>query len=295
VSIPIANWDKNELKKLALKSGRPLEIQCAEAFLKARWQVRLGTFYNDIASEKIRELDVLAEKKESFQITGSNRDAVEMTLCVRILGSCKGFAPEHGPAIYSVFANSPSVQKPRVMCYETELRGKNFADSMRQQCAKNFLHSVSLSTAQQIVGFDIIQCREDQRKPPQVEYLRKTDRDLYEGLDSALKAALFWYQEDKRQGKNRYGGNSCYVAVNIPLLVTSLPFWNVSIEGGNPGEPELKSSGFHVSLYPSGDKEKPPQSIMSILWEAAKLEELTRHLDQLFEFIVDEAKIAKNI
>jgi hypothetical protein len=44
----IADWDKNEIKRLAFVSGKPLEVECAEAFLKAGWQVRLGTFYNDI-------------------------------------------------------------------------------------------------------------------------------------------------------------------------------------------------------------------------------------------------------
>ena len=116
--------------------------------------------------------------------------------------------------------------------------------------------------------------------------------ELYEGLDSALKAALFWQQEELRQGRNRFGGNRCYVTMNIPLLVSSLPFWNISIDGGHPGEPELKGYGFHVSLYPSGNKEKSPQPITSILWQAADLEILTRYLNELFEMFVDEAKLA---
>ncbi len=37
----VESWDKNEIKKLAAASGKPLEVQCAEAFLKTEWDVRL--------------------------------------------------------------------------------------------------------------------------------------------------------------------------------------------------------------------------------------------------------------
>jgi hypothetical protein len=164
---------------------------------------------------------------------------------------------------------------------------------MRRRSAENFLHHAGLSSAQQVIGFDILQRKEDQKKPPVVEYVRKTDRDLYEGLDCAIKAAVFWYQEDRRQKRLQIGGNDqAYIALNIPLLVSSLPFWDVSIDQGSAKDPELKSSGFHVSLYPSGDNEKPPEPIMSILWEAAKLKELTDHLGNLINFFVDEIQLS---
>src|SRR5208337_4423338 len=88
------------------------------------------------------------------------------------------------------------------------------------------------------------------------------------------------------------GGTRGYIALNIPLLVLSLPFWDVSIDKGTAGEPELRTSAFHVSLYPSGDNERPPEPIMSIVWEAANLGELTRRLNELFDFFVDEVKLA---
>jgi len=165
---------------------------------------------------------------------------------------------------------------------------------MRQRSAGQFLYRAGLHHAQQVVGFDIIQRKEDQKKsPPIIEYGRKTDRDLYEGLDSSIKAAIFWYREDRRRQRLQIGSSdSCYIALNIPLLVFSLPFWDVPIDAGTAGEPELRSSGYHVGLYPSGDSERQSEPIMSILWEATKLGELTNCFKELINWFVDETMLA---
>lgn len=292
----ITEWDKAEIKKLAQASGKPLEVQCAEAFLKAGWRVSLGTFYTDIASEKIRELDALMEKSLAFSLPDAQK-TLNWTLKIRVLASCKGFPQEHGPATYSVSTKSGNVQKPSFMCYDTEWRGGGFAETMSGQGATRLLHFAGLSDAQQVVGFDILrredisQRRKDPKHSPQFEYSRNGDRDLYEGLDSAIKAAAYWFQEDRRQRHQRMGARDCKIVMNIPLLVTSLPFWDVSIDKGTPDEPQLKNAGFHVSLYPPLENDRPPEAVMSILWEAAKLHELTHHLDGLLEFLADEAKL----
>lgn len=287
--MPVADWDKNEIKKLAQASGKPLEVRCAEAFLKAGWHVSLGTFYSDVLSEKIRELDVLIEKSISFEAKDASK-TLEWILTLRVLGSCKGFPADHGPATYSVLANSSAVQKPHFLSYDCTCRGGEFAAAMSHACATRFLHKLAGSASHQIVGFDILHRKEDSKA--RVEYVRKTDRDLYEGLDSALKAAIYWFQEDRRQKYNRMGGRQCHIVMNIPLLVSSLPFWDVSIEQGGVREPELKSSGFHVSLYPSLEKDRPPAPIMSIVWDAARLDDLTSGLDDLLTFFADEARLA---
>jgi len=289
----VEKWDKDQIKRLAQVSGRPLEVECAEAFLKAKWHVRLGTYYTDIASEKIRELDFLAERDFRFNTVAQNHAAIIWKVRLRILGSCKGFAAEQGPATYSVAAQSQAIEKPHFNCYECGIHGRNIANSMSRKSAETFLRITELSSARQVIGFDIIHRKEDQKNPPQVEYLRKTDRDLYEGLDCAIKAAAFWYQEDKRQNRRTIGGDDhAYITLNIPLLVSSRPFWDVSIDQGTAGDPELKSYGFHVSLYPSGDSEKPPEPIMSILCEAGKMEELTRHLNNLFDYFIKEVQLS---
>lgn len=291
----IENWDKAEVKRLAQVSGKPLEVQCAEAFLKTRWNVHLGTFYTDVASEKIRELDFLAERDFSFSAKNVNHDVIQWRLKLRILGSCKGFAAEQMPATYSIAAHSRSIERPHFICYECGIHGRTVADSMKKRTAENFLRNKGVSSEQQIIGFDIFQRKEDQRKPPQVEYVRKTDRDLYEGLDSAIKAAIFWFKEDRRLDRLRIGGgDQGYIALNIPLLISSLPFWSISIDQGIVGEPELKNSGFHVGLYPSEDKEKPSHPIMSILWSITAIDELTDHLGRLINFFVDEVLCSLN-
>src|SRR5437870_4687977 len=60
----VETWDKNEITKLAFASGKPLEIQCAEEFIKAGWNARLGSFFKDIFSDKTRELDVYIKKQQ---------------------------------------------------------------------------------------------------------------------------------------------------------------------------------------------------------------------------------------
>ena len=293
-----ATWDKKEIKKLALESGKPLEVQCAEAFLRERWKVRLGTFFTDFASEKIRELDFLAQRDFPFKARNLNQDVIDWNLRLRILGSCKGFRQKQSPATYSVFSNSLTVEAPSFICYECGLHGRTVADAMRQRTANNFLSRAGLLDTQQVVGFDILQREETAPRKGKndstlVEYSRVGDRDLYEGLDSAVKAALFWYREDRHQQRMRIGGDDRgNITLNIPLLISSFPFWNVSIDKGAEGEPELKSSGFHVGLYPSGDEERPPEPVMTILWEVGKLQELTQCFNRLIDYFVDETKLA---
>jgi hypothetical protein len=183
------------------------------------------------------------------------------------------------------------------MCYAAEFRGGAFADAMSKRGADILLHRAGLWTARQVVGFDILRCedislrRKDQKGPPQFEYSRNGDRDLYEGLDSAIKAAAYWFQEDRRLRNQRVSARDCRIVMNVPLLVTSQPFWDVSIENGTTDEPILKSSGFHVSLYPPLEKDRQPEIVMSVLWQASKLDELTKHLDGVLEFLADEAKL----
>jgi hypothetical protein len=137
-----------------------------------------------------------------------------------------------------------------------------------------------------VVGFDIIQRKEIPKKPSQFEYSRKTDRDLYEGLDSAIKASVYWDRGDWLWRQAR-GGSAGYAVLNIPLLVTSLPFWDVSIDGGIPGEPELRHSGYHVGYYPFAGKDGHPAPILSFLWEVSKLGDLTPILGDMVNYLFD--------
>lgn len=287
--MPIESWNKDEIKKLALVSGKPLEVQCAEAFMNAGWQVRLGTYYHDFSSDRVRELDILIEKDETFV---SNSQSWRIR--VRILGSCKGFPAEQGPVTYSLSnPASPighSVHKPMFFYYTRGPFGTGIGRPLGKQGAEVLLAKLPFRMTRQIVGFDIFQCKESLKTPGFPEYSRKTDRDLYEGLDSALKAAVFFDKADRQKFKGIIVGEG-YAVLNIPLLITSIPFWDVSIDGGKPGDPELRFSGYHVGLYPSSDEAQQPFQIMSILWALPRIHDLPVLLDSLLEYCFDEAKL----
>ncbi len=42
------DWPKDETKRIAGSSGKPLEVTCAETFLAADWKARLGSYFSDI-------------------------------------------------------------------------------------------------------------------------------------------------------------------------------------------------------------------------------------------------------
>ena len=85
--------------------------------------------------------------------------------------------------------------------------------------------------------------------------------------------------------------NIGYIAVNIPILIFGVPFWNSAIDSGAVAEPQLRTSGFHVGLYPSADTERSPQPIMSIVWSATKLDDLTKCLGEFINHFIDEAEL----
>lgn len=284
----ITNWDKGEIKKLAHASGKPLEVQCAEAFLKAGWNARLGSYYHDLFSDKIRELDVYIQKQQPLSTNN-----LQCNVSIRILGSCKGFPPEHAPVTYSVSQSRNLADKP-VFMYDGRGHSGPIRRDMGRQGAAHFLHRSGLKESKQVVGFDIFQRKENTKKPDEFEYIRKTDRDLYEGVDSAIKAAFYWSEEDTKRFQKGVGPNERHTTLTIPLLVTSLPFWNITIDEGLPSEPEICHSGYFVGTFPFGKEDRRPQPVMSILWAVSKLGDLIQHLDSLFEAFVDDIKETLN-
>jgi hypothetical protein len=279
------DWNKDEIKRLAVESGKPLEVRCAEVFLKANWNVRLGTYYEDSVSGKLCELDFLAEKE--VKVAGKSD---ELLIRSRILGSCKGFVVDTGPGSYSISFERTAISYQKSGRYPHFLYFGcgaywDIAGPAITRSARDVRNWASAGESQQIIGFDIFTRQtKDKNKP---EYGRKTDRDLYEGLNSAIKGALFWNQHDRyRLSSGLKGGAGCF---NVPLLITSRPFWNVSIDEGNAGEPTTTGKGFHVSLLPL-QKGQPPEPIIGIVWYVENIEELVRRLDHLLEGIQYEVQ-----
>ena len=196
-----------------------------------------------------RELDLLVQKNVPFNTGSGGRPGQQQHFFrLRVLCSCKGFPSDSKPVAYSVSPTNRSVLKPTVIFYRRGAYGATLFPDSNKQWANAFLQYSSLGQARQIVGFDIFQLKEDPKNSSQVAHIRKSDRDLYEGLDSAIKAAAYWDADDKTQHGPRVGGPG-YAAISIPLLVTSTPFLDIAIDDGQASEPEVKHAGYFLFCW----------------------------------------------
>jgi len=230
---------------------------------------------------KLRELDFWAERILGFEAKDQH-GTIQWTVSVRVLGSCKGFPKNASPVTYSVSSQSLGIEQPVFMCYACGNFGSHVTQHMQKRTADWFLKKVNASS-RQVVGFDIFQRDEDKVKKT-VKYTRKTDRELYkDGLDSAVQAAIFYSNEDKR-APHYLDVHKGFIALNLPLLVFSLPFWDIPIDTGDAGEPAIQCAGYHVTVHPSDPppaNPRPPEPLASILCDVANITYLTEQLDGL--------------
>jgi hypothetical protein len=149
-------WAKAKIKRLAMTSGKPLEVTAAQAFLAKKWTARLGTHFDEINSVKgPRELDVLATKVALFGPNPSSSDN-SMTCQVRALVSCKGFRPDQSPLTYS----ASSVPGPPPLLLSNHRRrqgGAGPVPELERAGARLLLTELKLDTSKPIVAFDILQ------------------------------------------------------------------------------------------------------------------------------------------
>jgi hypothetical protein len=61
-SLDYKEWPPNQIQRAALKSGKPLEVRCAEILFSEGWVALLGTYCTDLSPNLVRELDVLARR-----------------------------------------------------------------------------------------------------------------------------------------------------------------------------------------------------------------------------------------
>jgi hypothetical protein len=138
------------------------------------------------------------------------------------------------------------------------------------------LQSANLAHARQIVAFDMIERSETVKKgEAQTAFVRMKDGDssLFKAVDSAIKAAFFWRREDYQTPQE-------FATVTVPVCLLSGPFWEVCIDSGRVGQPELLHRGWLVNLYPAPGR--PAQELMCLMWSAEELPELIGALDQVF-------------
>ena len=158
--------------------------------------------------------------------------------------------------------------------------------TLEVKSALRILEFADLMTARPIVAFDMIERTEtirtktDALQPPVVAYTRMKDGDstLFKAVDSAIKAAFYWRQEDYQSGVG-------FVTVNVPVCMLSCPFWDACIDRGHVEQPEVFSKGWMVNLFPARPHAK---ELMCLVWSADQLAALITALDGLFTWFADE-------
>lgn len=280
----VERWDAEGVKRAAQTSGKPLEVDCAMKFLGAntspelspRWQVVIGSHYLDATSGKIRELDVLAVKQNS--ITVDSRQQFDCVL--EVYCSCKGFSGDIGPVTYSVAESSvPNLVHPSLLQTLPPRRTEEHGE-FEAEVGKKLLTAVGLEREPRIVGMDVFKeaPRSGQRTR---EYIRLGDQDLFEkGLDSSVKAALYW---------KSYGYYAGGVNVRVPVLISASKWWDCSIDRSVISAATLKSKGYITTMYPIVGSNVKPGSLLTLMWFADELPTLLRAFDAYFDWICGSA------
>lgn len=253
-------WPKDQIKALAEQSGKPLEVLCGQAFLRSRthsWKAQLGSYFQD--GDRVRELDVLAQRQEVLPKTG--------ILCrMRVLVSCRGFPPDAAPLAYSVGRASPLLRKPSLLAtyrrpstHVTGREDREVSILLGMDTAPMLLSALGLDAQREIVALDVIQ--QDKEKQQQRRGVNatstvaadqtaapilklKNDERIYSAIDSAVKAAFYWASADHQSPPDGY------VTLNVPICVFSIPFWDVAIDNGRVSDPEQRSRSHQTSAYP---------------------------------------------
>jgi hypothetical protein len=282
-------WPKDEVQRLAKSSGKPLEVTCAQQFLSAGWKARLGSYFTEGELKTLRELDVLAEKEEVLpRLAGA--------ICrVRVVVSCKGFPPERSPLAYSVSTGCVPSHAPCLLSSHREhhqrlgSRTSGPLPDLEAAGADVLLRASSLHGARPLVAFDMLERKEETRRKGKdqiettVEFNRCGDKPLFAGIDSCIKAAFYWMQQD-------YSCSTGFVALNVPVCVLSAPFWDVCIDDGTVGETEIRQRGYQTNLYPSYPG---TQEVMSLVWAAEEMSKLVNAVDSLFGWFRDKIQSAE--
>jgi hypothetical protein len=282
-----ADWSKNEIQRVAASSGKPLEISCAEAFLAAGWKARLGSYFTDGALDVFRELDVLAEKERLLE--------PGIPVRVRVLLSCRGFPSERSPLVYSVSESSvPSVSPGLLSGHRSQQQWnhveQNYGplDYLEGPAALHLLKAANLTSSRSVVAFDMIERTEIvPRKGPDknralVTYSRARDGDrlLFGAVDSAVRAASYWTREDYQRQRPVH-----FAALNVPVCVLSVPFWDICVDGGKLSQPEIGHRAYQSIAYPARPFSK---EVMALIWSVEQLKELVSALDELVEWFFNE-------
>lgn len=258
--MPYHNWNATEiqnLKALTIRAGRPLEVSTAARLASRGWSVHLNTYYVDEFSEKARDLDVLAHRRSSF--TARNH---EFGLNLFLHVSCKGFAEGQFPISWSVL-NEKASDLDQVLCATSGLN-RGFILRLGQSAATLLVTAAGLNRHERMIGMR--GCEKSQKDAFTI--VRDRDNELYEGADSALKAALWSSREEPFSG----------IDVHIPLVVLSQRITNLLIDHGKINDPEVRPGGYITGLYPVSHPAPSSRWLLTLVWS---FEDLSKLLDSL--------------
>jgi hypothetical protein len=124
-----------------------------------------------------------------------------------------------------------------------------------------------------IQGFDIV------RDDPKQGLKTMGDRFLFEGLDSALRASLWWSRRDLPVV---FSLDESIIRVIVPILVLSRPWHDFSIDEGRIGDPIETHVGFISNLYPVHGGSSPPTPLFGLVVARDRLQQLQGALLEVF-------------
>jgi len=275
------------IKELSGKSGKPLEVEVAQSFLNwgshpgldSEWKVYLGTHFQD-GDERIRELDVLARR---IQVN----ETLNLNCTLEALVSCKGFPVEDHPVTFSVSrAAIPEHEEPDLLHFvrPPAKRSDLGKDTVRMLLYETRLFDdYKVLKTRRIVGFDIF------RDDPKQGMRALGDRNLFEGLDSAMKACVDWARRKLPVASRE---DECLVRLQLPILVLQRPWHDVSIDGGAVGDPVETHWGFISNQYPVEHPPKPLTPLFCLMVSRDKLEELQKALLGVYSWFIAQGMSA---
>ena len=277
---------REHLKTVAQRSGKPLEVVVARSFLENvlasedgkqhPWKVYLGSYFEDGAGEKVRELDVLA-RRQRFVDDGKPH----FTCTLEAVVSCKGFPDDEHPITFTIEQplTPRNDERPLLLSQfgQPPTRNLKLSTKIAEQAIARLAGAskdASIPT-RRTVGFDIAK---DPRKPKQ-EWTAKGDRTLFEGLDSALRASMYWASQPLPAF---HSSQEWIVRTQVPILVLSRPWHAFSIDDGVIKDPVETSVGFLSNLYPAFGPGTTPRPMLTLLVARSKLSELQDALVKLY-------------
>jgi hypothetical protein len=285
-SEPEHPWDPEEVQDQATKSGRPLEVESALAFLGAGWHVQLGQYFFDQEAGKAKEGDVIASKARHANLHGKR-----IVCGMDVFVSCKGFKDNERPLLYSLSDRTLHANLGHQLIY-TRNGLRTLQMSLGCRAATTAVFETGIDPARRIVAFDILKRDELTSKEkdkrgldPTVahDYERVTNKDLFEGLTSAFKAALFWSRIQE--------GEQFYAMLRVPLLITSKPWLEVSLDGGKPGKHTDGTKGINTIAYPHHGGGSAPESISTLLCAVSELPKFITGLEAVYTWFLKEQNL----